>query len=304
MLRYENWMRYSFDGVEYGPKKTRTSIFNLHFKKGYIPKQLSYYEALVNNARQINEDNLGLLDILLSGGIDSEVIVRLNHDLKIKQNVYTFKFEDDINIRDVESAKKICRELGIKLNLVDFNLQKFIENEAYAIYEKTYFPKIAQLVRIGWLDYLDNTPVHGNTEVYWCRQLRDDFTRKSIWEYDWAEFDFTHSIWSRLSGRPIIGEWYSYTPETFLSSMSNPTFRSLLNDERPGKLSTWSSRTEVHQEFWPDIIHKDKLVGYEGANGPPSTMPYFIQNFQDTVMKGTTNANFRYSEEGLNSLFL
>jgi hypothetical protein len=286
----------------YGHKRNRRGVFNLHFKKGYVPKNLTYHQALINNAVQIKDDLNGTFDVLLSGGIDSEIIVRINNDLKIKQNLYTFKFEDDINIRDVESAKKICRDLGIKLNVVDFNLQWFIENEAYAIYQKTYFPKLAQLIRVGWLEYLDNIPVHGNGEPYWCRKLKGDFTKKSTWEYDWAEFEFTHSIWSRLSGRPILGEWYAYTPEVCLSNSVN--YRTLLDDLVPGKTSSWSSRCKIHQEFWPDVEDKIKLVGFEGAEGNPGVKPHFMQNFQDTVMTDTTDASFRLSEDELQKIFL
>jgi len=296
-------MSYSFDGVEYGPKKTKTSILNFHFKKGYVPKNLTHQDALYNNALQIKEDIPGPYDVLLSGGIDSELIVRINNDLKIKQNVYSFRFEDDINIRDVESAKKVCSELDIKLNIVDFNLQKFIENDACDIYKKTYCPKIAQLTRIGWLPYLDNTPVHGNTEAYWCRKLGDDFTKKSIWEYDWNEHDFVHSFWSTISGRSIIGEWYTYTPEVCLSSMTNPVYRALLDDLVPGKISTWSSRTWAYVAFWPTIQHKTKLAGYEGMSGEPGTKPDFMKHFEDTVMHGTSNANFRFTETQLKNLF-
>jgi hypothetical protein len=106
-------------------------------------------------------------DVLLSGGIDSEVMVRTFKDLGITHNTFIFRYEDDLNIRDINSSIQICEALNIPYKIIDFNLSKFYEQDAKDIFEKTLVPDVASLSRIKWLDYLDNIPVFGEGEPYW-----------------------------------------------------------------------------------------------------------------------------------------
>lgn len=314
MERHENWMQWSFDdGPIYGPKLSKDAVFKLHFKKGYPLKEMTYHEALFYNANMMAENYTQPFDVLLSGGIDSEVVVRMFHKLGVKQNVYTFRLEDNLNKVDVDFAKSICNELGIKLNLIDFNLKKWFENEAEAIYKKTWFPVIEKLVRFSYFEYLDNVIIMGEGEPYWRREnaeafsesgnrVRDtDYSTKSEWRFHLAEYDFMNSLYGKLTNRTIIGEWYLYVPEVIMSFHKLPVIKRLLNDEIKGKISSWSSRTEIHQEIFPTIRPKPKLVGYEGL-GEPTNKPAYMIEFQQTVMSGTSNCGYTYSVEELENL--
>ena len=303
MERLNNWMSYSFDdGPVFGPKLTQNSVFKLHFSKGIEVKDLHYYDALKYNAQMVAENFAGPFDVLLSGGIDSEIVVRLNHQLGIKQNVYTFKLENDYNVRDVESAKQICNKLGIKLNIIDWNLQKWIENDAYNVYQKTKSPVIERMVRFDWFKYFDNVIVMGEGEPYWRRDLEGDYTKKSKWHLLWVEDYFMSSIYAKLSGQTVIGEWYNYTPEVVKSFHKLPFVKKLLNDEISGKVSCWSSRTEINKDLFPDIQHKIKLVGYEGYVGNPFDRPSFMTAFQEQVIKETSNVGYKFNIADIDNL--
>lgn len=305
MERLNNWMSYSFDdGPIFGPKLTRDSIFKLHFAKGIEVKDLHYYDALKYNAQMVADNFTGPFDILLSGGIDSEIVVRTNHMLGIKQNVYTFKLENDYNVRDVESAKDICNSLGIKLNIIDWNLQKWVENDAYSVYEKTKSPVIERMVRFDWFKYFDNVIVMGEGEPYWRREFQEDYTRRSNWNLHWVEDYFMSSIYAKLTGQTVIGEWYNYTPEVVKSFHKLPFVKKLLNDEIPGKVSCWSSRTEIHKDLFPNIKHKIKLVGYEGYVGNPFDRPAFMTAFQEEIIGYTTNTGYKFKAEEIDNLLL
>lgn len=303
MERLNNWMSYSFDnGPISGPKLSKDSIFKLQFAKGIQVKDLDYYNALKYNAQMVAENFTGPFDILLSGGIDSEIVVRMNHLLGIKQNVFTFRLENDYNIRDVESAKQICDNLGIKLNIVDWNLQNWVENDAYEVYQKTYSPIIERMVRFDWFKYFDNVIVMGEGEPYWRRDLEGDYTKKSTWHLLWTEDYFMSSMYANLTGQTVIGEWYNYTPEVVKSFHKFPFVKKLLNDEIPGKVSCWSSRTEIHKELFPDINHKIKLVGYEGGGGNPFDRPPFMTAFQEEVIGSTSNTSYKFKVEEIDNL--
>jgi hypothetical protein len=303
MERLDNWMSYSFDdGPLYGNKKTRNDVFRLHLSNNIKIKNLSYKESLYYNAKMVAENFPQPFDVLLSGGIDSEIVVRIFHELGIKQNVYTFEFENQHNIQDVSCAEIICKNLGIKLNKISFNLQHWVENEAYSMYQRTFHPSLHRMIRFAWFDYLDNIIVTGEGEPYWKRDLLGDYAQKSNWNLLWIENYFASSLYGNLTKRKVIGEWYNYTPEIVASFHKLPIIKKLLNDEIPGKISCWSSRTEIHREFWPDIFYKPKLIGYEG-NEKPGYTPEFMTKFYNEVMKGTSDHGYSFSQNDLNNIF-
>lgn len=303
MLRLNNWMTYNFDdGPVFGPKLSKDSIFKIQFANNLPIKDLHYFDALKYNAQMVAENFKGPFDILLSGGVDSEIVVRINQLLGIKQNIFTFRLEDDLNIRDVESAKNICNNLGIKLNVIDWNLKKWVENDAYAVYQKTFSPIIERMVRFDWFKYFDNTIIMGEGEPYWRRELAGDYTKKSDWHLYWVEDYFMSSIYANLTGQTIVGEWYNYTPEVVKSFHKLPIVKQLLNDRIPGKISCWSSRRSIHLPMFPSIEIRPKLVGYEGVSGSPFSRPEYMTVFQNEIIGDTTNKAYRFTEIEIDNL--
>lgn len=301
MLRHNNWMSYSYDGEEYSIKKTPKSIFNVHFKKLSL-LNLSYKDALFRNASIMKDTFSEPFDVCLSGGIDSEVVVRVFKDLGINFNTYIFKFENNHNVRDVTNAINLCNALNIKYHIVDFNLKKFFKTEAAYYAEKTFSPATARLPRLKWIEMLDNIPVFGDGEPHWSRKQWDNFSKKSDWGFHFSEDGCLGSIYSRQIGKTAITEWYEYTPEVLLSFYKLPYIQKLLNDEIPGKLSTYSSRATIHQEIWPDIKYIQKLIGYENKNKKPGERPKFMTKLQNTLL-GYTNMYNVISEEEFKEIF-
>lgn len=297
MERFQNWMSFSFDDEPvYGPKPAPDSVFHLHFAPDIVLQPLDYYESLRYNAQMIAEHYPGPFDVLLSGGLDSEIVVRVFRDLGIPQRVHTFRFENNHNLQDVLSAQAVARQLDIKLNIIDFNLEHWFETQAHDMYHRTYVPLVELLPRFAWFDYFDGTIVFGDGEPYWRRLNGGDYTQPGQWAMVWDEDDWSNSIYSRQISRPIIAEWYQYTPEITFHFTKLPLVRELLRDRIAGKQSSWSSRTDIHRHLWPDISYKPKMVGYEGL-GMPNTRPEFMTRFQEQVMAGVTNRKFVYTEQ-------
>jgi hypothetical protein len=302
MERFNNWMTYSFDdGPIFGKKPSKHSIFNLQFNKTPI-QDINYFESLFYNGKMIADHYPQPFDVLLSGGIDSEVIVRVNHELGIKQNVYVIRLENNLNIRDVEDAKIICKDIGINLKIIDWNLQKWIENDAHALYQNTFAPVLGKMIRFAWWDFFDNIIVMGEGEPYWIRELEGDYSRKSKWYLRCAENEFMCSIHAKQIGKIVIGEWYNFTPEVVMAYHRIPHISKLLNDEIIGKQSCWSSRVQIHQQLWPSIKPRPKLVGYEGPTGNPGDKPEFLKKFQEEIIGDTSDTEHKFTVSELESL--
>ena len=85
MERYKNWMTYTFDGIPDSAKSNRRSFLDLHFNVPDDIVPMSYYDALKLNATIMRDSFSEPFDVLLSGGIDSEVMVRTFKDLGIEK---------------------------------------------------------------------------------------------------------------------------------------------------------------------------------------------------------------------------
>jgi hypothetical protein len=302
MERHNNWMSYAFDGIDLGKKLNRNSKFTLKINKkidSYIP---SYKDALFHNARLMRDSYSEPFDVMLSGGIDSEIVVRTFHTLGISHNTLIFKLENDLNVRDVSNAIKLCEELDIKYTVIDFNLKKFYENDALAIFEKSFISGAGRLPRLKWLEYSDNIPVYCDGEPYWKRELERDYSQKSIWKFVLSEEAYSCSTFAKSLGITAICDWYEYTPDIMLSYLEIPLVKTLLNDDMPGKISNWSSRTLIHQPIWPTIEHKPKLIGYEGADSVPGYRPEYISEFYNKYMKAVSCNIYSYTQEELVNL--
>jgi len=304
MERFDNWMSYSFDnGIVNGSKPSIDSTFKLHFKENYRYKQMSYYDALFYNARMLKDNYTEPFDVLFSGGIDSEIAIRAFKKEGVRFNVYTIRFENDINLQDINFAVKIADIIGIKLNIIDWNLQKFLENDAADMFNKTFCPEPLRMLRHAWYDLLDNIPVMGEGEPYWKRELELDYSKKSKWHLYWKEDYFTGAIYANTTGRKVISEWYNYTPEIVMNYHKLPLIQQLLNDEITGKSSCWSSRTDIHKVLWDDIFYKPKFGGYEGPEGKPGEQPEMLTQFNNNFARHASNQEYKFTKQELENIF-
>lgn len=275
------WLTWSFNDVPYGLRKSKDDVYKFIMNTSTITEPVqSYKEELYNNARLMRDCYVGEFDVLLSGGIDSEVVVRTFKDLKIPHNTYIFKYENNINHRDVTSAVDIATSLNIPYKIIDFNLEKFFEAEAYDVFQKSGCIRAGRLPHLKFFDYLDNIPVMGEAEPYWLRVLVGDYSKKSNWIFPLNESNHNASMYLHSLGRDNICDWYEFNPNLIKAFNNLPIIQDLINDKLIGKQSCWTSRTPIHQTIWPDIKHKHKLTGYEGEKYP-GVYPEYINKIQD-----------------------
>lgn len=264
MFYRDNWFTWQHDnGPLYGPKLSKEAEFKCAIKNVITRPVKSYYEELLENARIIRDTFPGELDLLFSGGIDSEVILRIYLDLKIPINVYVFKYANDHNIHDYTHAIKTCRSLNVTPKVIDLDLEKFFENEAYDILQKCHATGPGWLPHMKMTEYTDGTPIIGSGEAYYRRTSRD-MNQKYSWVFELDEAPHHWAVYHKTIGRTAITDWYEYSPELIVAYTKLPYVQKLLNDDVDGKLDNVSSKSIIHQEYWPDLSNRMKLVGFEG----------------------------------------
>jgi hypothetical protein len=304
IYNYKNWLSWSYNNTPHGYRTDINDSYKYHIDTTFIESPvLTYKDELYKSASLMRDCFTEPFDVLLSGGIDSEIVVRTFKDLGIKHKTFIFKYEDNLNYRDVESAIEICLSAGIDFNIIDFNLRDFFEKEAYQLFQKSGSLQAGRLPQLKFLDLLDNIPVTGNSEPYWKRSLLLDYSNKSEWLFPIREGDHNLSIYCHGQGRDSICDWYEFHPNVIKSFNMHPLIQNLLEDKIPGKLSSWSSRVPIHREIWPDIKEKPKLVGFEKNNIPGSCPEYIIelQKTMDQEIGG--GQEYWYTEKELLKLF-
>lgn len=283
MFYKDEWCSWSYDGIEKSPKLSLTAKFDLHLKRTIHNPVDDYYTELFKHAAEIREIIKGKFDLLFSGGIDSEVILRVYKDLGIPLNVYIFKYENNINYKDYNQATKVCASLDIPYKSIDLNLQKFFENDAYDIWTKCKVNSSGWLPHMKMTEYLDNIPIMGEAPPEWRRQPDDS------WVFILRERTKFWTMYQSVIGRTALTDWYSYSPKLILSHMKLPRIDNLLNNRIPGKLSTVSHKCIIHKDYWEDIDIKHKMTGFEGDMNPGiDSKPEFMKEFDRQYIQGQT----------------
>lgn len=287
---YDLYYVDSCNSIKYKPN----SLLKFDLHKNIKLQTNNYKDAIYYNAKAVADSIIGPLNVLLSGGVDSEVIIRVNRDLGIKQNVYTFRFENDLNIRDVESAIDICKNLNIPLKIIDFDVSKFFENDAELYYKKTFCSRVEALPRLKWHEFFDSPLIFGDGEPYLRRMLGGDYSIHSIWNMVFSEHEFIHYLYTLNVGKNIIGPWYHFTPEIHGNFLKINLVQNLIDDQYLGKQSSFSSKVNINRQVCANILTKPKLVGYEGKTDAPGYIPHFMKEFRDTIMQNTTDSDIYF----------
>jgi hypothetical protein len=303
MFYKNNWFLWTYDdGPEYGPKLHPTAEFKIILKNTIDRPIKSYYEELLENGRVIRDTFSGTLDLLFSGGVDSEIILRVYKDLGIPINVYIFKYENDYNLIEYTQAIKSCDKLNVKPKIIDFNLQKFFENEAYDIQQIVFASNSGWLPHMKLTEYCDGLPIIGSGNPYIRRRSRD-MAQKYPWVCELDEKCHHWAVYHKTINRPCITDWYEYSPELLVSYFNLPFVQQLLKDEVSGKLSNESTKVQVHQEYWPDLDLRPKLIGFEGPNpskSKPDIQPFMLDFGKKYIHNtGVTDKLYIFSAEEL-----
>ena len=205
-----NWLSYHYDKL--GDVKTKTvpgENWKLRIKQTITRPIKSYHEELLLNAHAVKDAFNEPLDLLLSGGLDSELALRSYVEAKIPINVFIAKYNDNINAVDFHEALKTCQIYNVTPTIIDCNLKTFLENDAHDMWNGGYFAEPGYMIMMKLIESLDNIPII-------CDGINaDNFRRASKTQCDIVIYEkhFSAAIHGNTINRPLISSWYDYSPE-------------------------------------------------------------------------------------------
>jgi hypothetical protein len=251
-------------------------------------------------ASMIYDQRQGLpIDILFSGGMDSEIVLRSFLEIKVPFNVHFVDY-NGYNLYDKNWATKICEFKNIKLTIHNLDIEKFWQSDEcleIANLSKCVSP---QLLSQQWLmSKVDGLPILGSGE---CYTARSDIASQKNTESNERKYDNVNWVlverekiasWYRYlisKNRPGIPGFFQYTPELMLSFLEDSICKELHQNNMKGKLSNSSSKFNICFKYWPELKKRFKKTGFEDLRDDD-----FI--LRKKLMKLYENYHFEYWSE-------
>jgi hypothetical protein len=216
----------------------------------------SYCDELILNAKEIYDKKLGKLYCMYSGGIDSELVMEVFLSLGMDITPVIVNLTPNYNSHDMRWAYEYCNKRNLKPLIINVDLEKFITSgEILDIAKKSRTGFYQYLPTIKAALSLDGEVLTGQDEPYISPV--DDvwyFLEKESW-CAWANlYNEKH-----IQGTSCFLSWSS---ETLLSFMLDPTIQDLGNNSLHGKKGTFSSRKFVYGRKFP-MPDRTKYTGWE-----------------------------------------
>lgn len=280
-----NWYQWQYGDETMFGRQTSNLPFRTYYNKtdNLI---LSFKEELHKAAKSTMDHYPGLRpSIFFSGGVDSELILRAYLDIGANPKVFIVRYEDDLNIYDVSYAITICTILNVEYTLVDFNLQKFYENDAEKVAEDAQIDRPRMLPHLKFTDCADGLIIVGHSDVRWYRP-HDNYNKKATWIAQDFEHDIGCDKYNILHNRTAIYQWWKWTPGLVISYTKLNWFRKLINDEYYGKLGINSTKLLGFREAYTDLIPRVKQTGFEKIDT-------WIDDFESFLQKKNNGLIYR-----------
>lgn len=206
------------------------------------------------------------LVVMFSGGTDSEIVLRSFLSIGLRPRVVFIRFKDGYNEDDYFNSWKVCADLRIDLESIDFDVKDFYHSGAAAEFAaEIQCRQIAYLSVYYHIKQLNMPAVMGG-EMLLRRQVYRD--RDGEWYYVFRENEDASAMrFSLKYGIPLVNEWFSYTPEMMAYYLTHPTIESLVTERHNYKLGSVTTKNRVLREYMPELIEKTKTHGYERLIG-------------------------------------
>lgn len=261
---HQNHLKYWIDDRLYGARQECWEKYRVEV--GSIDadyyRTSNYQQEQRRTADLIYQDYGKDFVVMFSGGTDSEIVIRSFLDIGIKPRCVFIKFVGDYNAGDLEMAELIARELGIEVELFEFDVLDFYRSgQAAEFAAELQCRQIAYLTVYNAIRKLGLPAVMGG-EMLLRRAIPQN--AESEWYYVFRENEDASAMrFSRAYNIPLVNEWFSYTPEMMAYYLEHPGIQGLVSTKYNYKLGSVSSKNKILRDLIPELVDKVKTHGYE-----------------------------------------
>lgn len=208
-------------------------------------KVKSYYEETVEAVEYVYANKVGKLQVLYSGGLDSQYVCEVLLKLGIDFEPVIIEMKDSrgnsYNDHDTKWAYEFCHAKNLSPVVYDLDFDKFVKSGKNVEIAESVECCAASIPHTMYvLSQLDGFTILGNDPPY----LRYD-AEKDQWFLE--ELQYIHALLrfykkNNLNGCPFL---LSYTPEMMLSFLLDPAIVKLGTGQCPGKRGSNSTKSHV-----------------------------------------------------------
>ncbi len=297
-----NHVKFGYDGSLYNERETKTSVLWCGFG-GCSRQANSFRDECIKTAREISLSTNEKIYVLLSGGMDSEIVLRsfLLADLEV--NAISVEFSELENQHDLNWAKTFCKINKVDHTILTLNIKKEWDSivRNYGLQTKCTSPQFSTLM---WLiDKVPGFPVLGSGDSAIKRvECTNNFY---FHEYENYLCLYKFMFKKNIHGIPAF---LQYSPELMYSFFTHPILLDYINGKarRDKILSIKKYKSKIYGHSFPDLIERLPFNGYEYLSdldfkyrsfledslpGAGQRISFEYQNFVDSLRANGTNSH-------------
>jgi len=262
-----NHLYYTIGGRKFGHRITPYEQYKVHAGKidPVVYKNSSWRNELVKTADSVYQEYGKDLILFLSGGTDSEIVLRNFLEIGVKPRCVIIKFANDYNLPDVLEGIEIAKQLDVKLDVIDFDVKDFYKSGQALEFSKQIDCTQITYLMVYYHIMKFNSPAVMGGEMLLSRHVSQTDT---FWYHCFRENEDASAMrFSEKFNIPIVNEWFSYTPEMMLYYLENLDIQKLMSNRFNYKLTSVSSKNSILSKLYPEIKMRKKTTGFERLMG-------------------------------------
>lgn len=235
--------------------------FKIEF--GKVKTHNTFRQECINVAKELYDIHGNKLDLLLSGGIDSEIMFLSFIAAGIIPRVTIIRYERNLNMHDINYAFRLCARYGVSPEVYDINAEMFFKNQCVetAFRTKCNSPQLNLLAYC--LSKINGVPVLGMGENHLSRKYVSD-NKYSLEVFDVEQEKETRLItYFQDNKKEIIPAFFQYTPELMVSFLQKESmYRWVETAKKNRYLNINKVKWQIAIEDF-DLEPRPKLTGFE-----------------------------------------
>lgn len=266
MIEYthQNKIHYTYDGVMFGEKQNRDTRLDFVLSpcerkpKTFVEECYEVAKMLHDKAQRQGRAPT----ILLSGGLDSEVVCKAFIEQNLPFEAATFRFKNELNRHEIYFVDRFCKRHGIETRFFDMDAEKFIcSQEALDLYLKSYCGRTIMLPHMLLISDVWNNggmPIVGGGDIVLHNNNGWKFCK-----YEYMLAWFKHALNEQIDGGIAF---FQHTPEIIMSMLNEKEIAWATNPSNKHSKILKEVRLEkyrVYHRIWPDFEKRPKFYGIE-----------------------------------------
>lgn len=244
------------------PFEYTSETFSVYFNK-ISRTPLEYRDEIIQTIKNIKETTNKPLYISLSGGVDSEVIVRACLEANIEFTAFTIRFVGSRNLHDVNYATKLTDKYNINRLEITLNARDFFRGEFLKYKNAGYNSR--NIFRYLQLYILDTIESMGGCAVLGGREEPFQLINGEI-SIPWVKDQSLSSEWMINNKTQHYPYFFLSTPEIVAAYLQTPLVSLLTKDTsyyicKP--TGYVAEKTLIYHRDWPEMERRVKYNGFE-----------------------------------------